>query len=83
MRHTVYDTNTYLVEIEDTRPYGSNGVITTTWNWQITIAVYQTTYKGQAIENNRDASINWVELNSNNPVEEMIGICKGYIQNNS
>jgi hypothetical protein len=81
MQHTIYNTRYYLAEIDSTKSFGSDGIIVETWQWEITIAVHETTYKGKAVSTRKGALIDWVELKSMHPDDEMIGNCKNYMQN--
>jgi hypothetical protein len=79
--HKVYSVNSqHLVVIDQKSPMGSSGHMTVSWNWEITIAVNGTDYKGLAIERSRNARAGWTELHTMKPLDEMIQHCKKYMK---
>ena len=81
MEHTVYNTSLHLVEIESTRPMGNMGTMTEIWQWEITLADKGEIYKGKATASNKNFELQWMELQSINPLTEMIDACKRYMKN--
>lgn len=68
----------YLVEIEDTKPMGTNGTITTTYSWDVYIASKGTEYRGRAEEKSKSFSIPWTTLVENDLLQEMIKIIEAH-----
>ncbi|GAS82418.1 hypothetical protein [Paenibacillus amylolyticus] len=83
MEHKIYHTEFHVVEIVNVNKFGFNGTKTDTWIWEITIANHGTTYLGKAVESKKNQSIDWVELKSMQPLNEMIELCKKKITANS
>ncbi len=64
----------YLIEIDDTSSFGSQGTITTTFSWDVYIASKGTEYRGMAIERQKQLSIPWTTLVENDLLDEMTNI---------
>lgn len=80
MKHTIYDiTNYHLVEIERKEPFAGQGIMTTTWNWDVWVAVHETTYKVKAEAKHRSAAIPWMEVQGEHPLTEIIDACKRFM----
>lgn len=80
MEHRIFNTQVILVEIEKNKPF-NGGTWSETWNWEITMANHEETYKGKALVDSRKVNLPWRELNSVNPLTEMIEACKYYMEN--
>jgi hypothetical protein len=76
----VYSVENYLIEIDETKPFGSMGTQTYTWKWEVTIAKHDNIYKGMAIERNKHMTIPWCELIEMSPTEEMKKVCLSYME---
>ncbi|MBT2583149.1 hypothetical protein [Planococcus sp. ISL-109] len=79
MEHRIFNTEVILVEIEKNKPFG-NGTWSETWDWEIIMANYEETYKGRAVVDSRKVNLPWRELNSMDPLTEMIEACKYYME---
>lgn len=81
MEHKIFSTECSMVEIVKARDF-NGGEFGEIWQWEVTIAIHQTTYKGKAAESNRKVTLDWVELTTNQPLNEMIERCKKYMNRN-
>ncbi|WLR56507.1 hypothetical protein LC048_06270 [Mesobacillus subterraneus] len=65
----------HLVEIKETKPFGSNGSQTRTYHWEVFIASKGTEYRGKAIEpKDQKREIPWmtIEEHEMNPLDFMV-----------
>ncbi len=82
MEHEIFNVKIHLVRITEEKPFGSNGTMKVTRNWEIMIADKdnetdkETTYQGTAVEHSMDFRIPWLELKGDKPLTEMIDLCK-------
>jgi len=81
MTHTVYTTKKYLVEIEDVKTLGNMGTSTYVWQWEITLAENGKIVKGKAECQNKKFNLSWMELQTADPLTEMIEACKRFMDN--
>jgi len=83
MEKRVYEvTNHVLVEIDETKPFGSNGTQTLTYTWEIFIAVSGNEFKGKAVEpKDQKRVIDWVTIpESETPFDYMVQIIERKMQ---
>jgi hypothetical protein len=82
LEHRIYNTEKHIVEIEETKVFGSNGTMKETYVWEITIGSSQDdTYKGMSKEHTKGKTITWMELKTDKPLSEMIQYCKNVMSN--
>jgi|GEM_PF-4902603 len=72
----------YLVEIDETKPFGSNGSQTRTYTWEVLIAVKGFEYRGKAIETkDQKREISWLTIEEpHNGLEYMINAIERHIK---
>lgn len=64
-----------LYRVEKVRDF-SGGMMSVTWNWEISIADRGVHYYGMAVERSRNETISWSELTGMHPDTEMKEKCK-------
>ncbi|WP_077308696.1 hypothetical protein [Terribacillus halophilus] len=75
MEKRIYEVlNHFLVEVDETKPFGSHGTQTLTYTWEVFIAVNGEEYKGKAVEpKNQKRYIDWMTIPGvERPLEYMI-----------
>jgi hypothetical protein len=83
MKHKIMNTSTHVVKITNSKPFGSTGTWKESLIWEINIANAdsdendeEVIYYGTAYAQEKNLRIQWTELKGNQPLTEMIELCK-------